>query len=624
MKINYSHYQSDIFNEGQHGEGNIAISAAAGSGKTFTIVELANMLKRGSKVIFLAFNSHIKKELEKKLPSHIQAKTFHALGYAALAKQVRKVNCIDNGKKINNKCWKVIKEREKDFKWEQIKEKAGVLSDICDLVRNTLTDYKNVNSVTEMCVQYGIDIEKYDINELCELAGQIIEWGVDNFYKTGECDFVEMLYIPYRDNLDVPKFDMMLIDECQDMNPLQIALIKMIAHRGTRVVMVGDPFQAIYGFTGALSDSFHQLRDAFNAKEMPLSICYRCPISHIKIAKLYDGGRTEWAPDAIEGEVHYITQDKIVDYVKPQDLIICRLTAPLLGIAVKLIAKKVAAVVLGRNIGGQLTKYVDDVMKTGRDEDEAKWDDFVERLECHTNFMKDKVSKQRNPEFQLEMLNDKYECLMVCYQSPGFDSGSMEGFKASINALFSDKQSLVTLATVHRVKGLEANRTFVIVDKAGAEIMPLRWKGQLPWQFQQEMNIAYVAFTRAKKEMFICGSNQAVCDNYKEKFSKTIPFSVTESPRIENPISGQEEPTSHLIEPVIQTTARHPQMINTPFDQDDELFIGAPDEDDDGVPFVNPITTIKPPEQAAEEIVDQLTKPKSVKNKKSFKGIKIK
>jgi DNA helicase-2/ATP-dependent DNA helicase PcrA len=632
MKISYSQYQTDIFHEGQHGEGNVAISAAAGSGKTFTIVELANMMKKGKDIIFLAFNSHIKKELEAKLPKYIQAKTFHALGYAALAKALprgAKVDCIKQGSKIRDKCFDVVKERNTDFKWEQTKEKASVLADICDLARNTLTDYKNVQSVTEMCAQYGIEWQKHDMNELCAWAAEIIEWGVDNFYKTGECDFVEMLYIPYKDHLDIPQFDMMLIDECQDMNPLQIGLIQMIAHNGTRVIMVGDPFQAIYGFTGALSDSFHRLRDAFNAKEMPLSICYRCPISHIKIARLYDGGRTEWAPNAIEGEVHYITQDKIPDHVKSQDLIICRLTAPLLGIAVKLIARRIAAVVLGRNIGAQITKYVDEVMKTSSDQEEADWGDFVERLEAYTNFNKEKIAKQRNPEFQLEMLNDKYECILTCYNSPGFNTTSVTEFKKSIESLFSDKKSFVTLATVHRVKGLEANRTFVIVDKAGAEVMPLRWKGQLDWQFQQEMNIAYVAFTRAKQEMFICCSNDTVVKNYKEKFAKTIAFvpevkHTEKSELLPEPLpvfiaAPTEEVVEHVTEGVEMVNfSRREKAIEM---QEAENFFGrkAHKEKMDAV-YNDSVTE---PDKPAEDIVPSKIETKFKKKKKSLNEIGI-
>lgn len=634
--MKYSEYQEAIFRSAREDKDNIAISAAAGSGKTFTIVEIAKMLPRGQKAIFLAFNSHIKKELQARLPAWIEAKTFHALGYSALAGALPRglrPNAIDNGNKTRNKCFETIKERHPDFKWDQIKSKSAIVNDICEKARNTLIDYRNVDSVTEMCVQFGIEIDKYDIVELTNLASEIIEWGVDHFYRTGECDFTEMLYITYKDKLKVPKFAMMLIDECQDMNPLQIEMINMCADQGTRVIMVGDPYQAIYGFTGALSDSFDRLRESFKAKEMPLSICYRCPISHIKVARTIDGNRTEWAPNAIEGKLEYILQDKIPEVARSQDLIICRLTAPLLSIAVKLIARKVGAVVLGRNIGEQLTKYIDDVMKQGYGEtDEPSWADFIPRLESHTHSLRDKIAKQRNPEFQLEMLNDKEECIKTCYTSPGFDTTTMDGFKHTLASLFSDKRQMVTLATVHRVKGLEADRVFVIVDKGGAELMPLRWKGQLDWQFRQELNIAYVAYTRAKQEMYICCSNEAVIKNFKEKHAKVVQMPVSPSVTEKKPEEKVYDNRFQLMNELREESGeppftfkqeegcRHTSMLSSAFDESESADPIVYDEVEI-IPNDDAYEKVKEAEKAAEDFaVSQSFAKKKPKKEKKFNG----
>lgn len=604
MKIKYSKYQEAIFEEARNGVGNMAIKAVAGSGKTFSIVEVAQFLSRKEKVIFLAFNSHIAKELKGRLPSWIEARTFHSLGYGALVKALsRGLKIKVEGYKCSNRCMDVIKEMYPSLKWNEAKEKSSVLSSIVDMARNTLTEL-SVTEISEMCFQYGIDLTGHDPIEMTRLAKEVIEWGVNFFFATGECDFTEMLYIPYIKDLDMPKFDKMLIDEAQDMNALQIALISRCCEQGAKGIVVGDDFQSIYGFTGSLPDSFSRIQAAFNAKDMPLSICYRCPKEVIKVARMIDNNRTEWRDDAPDGKVDYILQDAIPDMAQSKDLIVCRLTAPLLGLAVKLIAKRVAAVVLGRNIGASITKYIDETMKTERGEDEPAWDDFVTRLEFFTDYNKNKISKQRNPEQQLEMLQDKFDCIMTCYNSPGFDTSSMHTFKHSIESLFSDQKSLVTLATIHRVKGLEADRVFVIMDKGNKEIMPLVWKNQLPWQYRQEMNIAYVAFTRAKQEMYLCCSSKEMVDKVKAKFSKPLvppSPSVTET-RIENPISGEEEPTSGLfvecdavfVEPKqdpfgvtsILTTARHPEMIQTAFDQEDSLLYDDDDilpDDDDGI-----------------------------------------
>ena len=48
-------------------------------------------------------------------------------------------------------------------------------------------------------------------------------------------------------------------------------------------------------------------------------------------------------------------------------------------------------------------------------------------------------------------------------------------------------------------KGLEAQRVFVLEANA----LPLRWTSQRPDQLQQELNLLYVALTRAKRDLFL-------------------------------------------------------------------------------------------------------------------------
>lgn len=70
-----------------------------------------------------------------------------------------------------------------------------------------------------------------------------------------------------------------------------------------------------------------------------------------------------------------------------------------------------------------------------------------------------------------------------------------------IDQIFSDKDSPVTLCTIHRANGLEADRVWIIEPNS----MPVMWKKQKDWQFAQEENLLYVALARAKKELMIVG-----------------------------------------------------------------------------------------------------------------------
>jgi superfamily I DNA/RNA helicase len=66
-----------------------------------------------------------------------------------------------------------------------------------------------------------------------------------------------------------------------------------------------------------------------------------------------------------------------------------------------------------------------------------------------------------------------------------------------IDDLFSNKSNAVILATIHKAKGLEADTVFWLnYDYVS------KWARQ-PWQKQQEVNLQYVAATRAKNELFL-------------------------------------------------------------------------------------------------------------------------
>jgi ATP-dependent exoDNAse (exonuclease V) beta subunit len=67
-----------------------------------------------------------------------------------------------------------------------------------------------------------------------------------------------------------------------------------------------------------------------------------------------------------------------------------------------------------------------------------------------------------------------------------------------IDGLFGDKANVTMLSTIHKAKGLEADRVFWL----NSSKCPPKWIRQ-PWQLKQEENICYVATTRAKSELVL-------------------------------------------------------------------------------------------------------------------------
>ena len=102
------------------------------------------------------------------------------------------------------------------------------------------------------------------------------------------------------------------------------------------------------------------------------------------------------------------------------------------------------------------------------------------------------------------LLNDKVLTLRVFIDDLGSDSTVFD-LQKSIEQLFSDNdQGKLTLSTVHKSKGLEYPRVFIL---DAHELMPCPWATR-PGDAQQERNLQYVACTRAQRELYYITSEQ--------------------------------------------------------------------------------------------------------------------
>jgi len=102
-------------------------------------------------------------------------------------------------------------------------------------------------------------------------------------------DFDDMLYLPLRSKCTFDKKNYVFVDEAQDTNGVQRALLRrMLAPPPHgRLIAVGDPSQAIYGFRGADANAMSALREEFSAVVMPLSVSYRCSRAVVAEAQKY-------------------------------------------------------------------------------------------------------------------------------------------------------------------------------------------------------------------------------------------------------------------------------------------------------------------------------------------------
>lgn len=245
---------------------------------------------------------------------------------------------------------------------------------------------------------------------------------------------------------------------------------------------------SIYGFSGADPAAWQTIIERTKATILPLSICYRCPTSHLEHARQIVP-QIEGRPDAPVGTIKDITLDQLASEVQSNDLIVCRTTAPLIRECLKLIGQRIPARVMGRDIGKQMISLAKTVSKA-----HYSIKDFPTGLRTVTDKKIEDILHRKNAESLTQALNDRHDGLLACWE--GIKPTSYESFFYGIEELFSDKESVVTLATVHRVKGLQRHRVFILHP----ELLG-KW-GRQDWQKEQERNLKYVALTRSMDTLY--------------------------------------------------------------------------------------------------------------------------
>jgi DNA helicase-2/ATP-dependent DNA helicase PcrA len=479
-----STYQLAVYNAIQNGKSDILVKATAGSGKTTTIVNASKLIPAGLEVVFLAFNKSIVTELKERLPETVKCSTLHSLGFSSLYKyySARKGLKVDNYK-TNKFAQEAIKGFNK-IKPQDLDKAYWVVNDLLDKARLNHIE-NNYEDITEIADYYGISYENNEV-ELAQRTYDLLN--KYNSIKSGEeklVDFTDMIYIPSFYDVQLPKFDVVFVDEAQDLNKSQQILVQKIKKFNGRAVYVGDENQAIYMFAGADATSFNSI-----AKEgtisLPLSVCYRCGKNIIKEAQNIVG---EDNIKPFEGqEDGLVTHGKWED-IKEGDLVVCRNNAPLFSLYFDLLSNGIKATIKGREIEGQLIKLVQKIRFSNVEEGAQKLDAMLEKIEEEQR-KKGKTDPEKTKRWQ----NFNEMTRIIKFLSEG--KNMMSEVKEDLEKIFDENKKGAQLMTIHKAKGLEADRVHFLMP----ELIPSRW-AETPEEQKQEYNLKFVAVTRAKKHL---------------------------------------------------------------------------------------------------------------------------
>lgn len=287
-KIKYSDEQLAIFRT----EGGIALMAVAGSGKTFTMIDLiakrqlTGEIADPSKVLCTTFSKSGAEEFETRmskrmcelgLPS-IKVSTIHATCYKILTQfGVYYKKILSEGERLV-----YLREAAKTIDkslGKMSQDDLQALLDTISLQNNTIISDNDLQKSNK----WVLDI---DINDYARIRDKFAEFKSNE----GIIDFDDMQKYVY-EWLCVQKYEPVLqwcrdtwrylyIDEFQDTNPVQLAIITAILgddHPEQRLVVIGDDDQCIYEWRGTDHKILINICGSFDLKKRYLTTNYRCP-----------------------------------------------------------------------------------------------------------------------------------------------------------------------------------------------------------------------------------------------------------------------------------------------------------------------------------------------------------
>ena len=474
----WSLQQESIFDAVRAQSQAILVQAVAGSGKTTTIVEA--MQYGGSRPVFLAFNKSIQTELASRITLG-EAKTLNALGFAAVRRHIPAATLDIKKNSIHlQKAWTEI-----GLNSDQMRQHGFSAGRLMGVAKNMAIGCPNQPASS---VEVFADLaETYWFTFPEDIKDAILLATVTAFDRAAGdqnlIDFDDQLYYPVRYEWDLPSFSDAFVDECQDLSPIQHLLLEKLGIKGTRIVAVGDRFQAIYGFRGAAANSMDDLKGMFGMIELPLSTTYRCPQSVVLEAQNYcpDIQARDGAPF---GDVIRVHKDP--NLWSDGSMILCRNNAPLFRAILRHVRAKEPCRVLS-NFLEALQSFIRSFKCSSTGQLRNRLNSWYEKER--------KKAEEDEAWGKLAGLEDRYETLCVL----AAEFKTVDDLLACLKTLSTSARGPI-FSTIHKAKGLEAHHTYLLRP----DLLPSRFAFGEAAQ-KQEDNLSYVAITRAQ-ETFTYGA----------------------------------------------------------------------------------------------------------------------
>lgn len=433
-----------------------SITAPAGSGKTFTLVELSKKMPN-EKILYLAYNKAIADESKSRFPKNVTVTTIHSLAYKEL---------LINADDLTN-----------DYNIQQIKEMFNC--DFEEAIETKQYFERFLNSNYSGFTDYAITKYKAVAN-----ANTMFEK-----MRKREIKITHSYYLKEFSLLENKKsniYDVILLDEAQDSNPVTIRAFLSL---NGKKILVGDPHQSIYGFR----DSVNAMQTLDCKYKLKLTYCFRC------IEQIVD--KANRVLSAYKEDVNTIySKVPHKQYEINSRAFICRTNSKIVEFLAKNQENKLYNFALIKE-PTQFFKPVISVLKFLNNE-AIPYEEYM-----FLNEFKNEKELEAFAEYNAEI-----SCaLNVAKRYKGYIYVLLKIAKESYKN--RKKDNITYLMTAHTSKGLEFDYVRLVSDFPNIEEL----KGvKSKKEIEEEVNLYYVAITRAKYKLDDFTRNKRFNDNSDE------------------------------------------------------------------------------------------------------------
>ena len=453
--------QQNIVSKAIQGK-NLAVLAFAGAAKTTTCTLIAQQLQKKS--LYIAFNKSIAEEAKGKFPAHVECRTLHSLAYAAIIapqKMYKKVGGY--------------------FDTKQFLELFGDQLDY-------LPDYKRIESVLKVteilrgfCQSDALNLDGYVLSHL-EGENDSYQFHLPLVTQawaavTSKASNVQMTHDVYLkmfqlSNPNLEEYEVIYLDEAQDSNPVTLDIF--YRQTNSQLIMVGDTYQSIYEFRGAINAFDTVTASNFNMMYLTESFRFTPSIATIANTLTSIAGNTKQIIGRAEPKV------------PKTKAILCRTNASILNYLLTASQQGYKVHVIADLTDLWSKMYHLAALSTGS---KPKYPNS--ELRRFSNYGEFQTEAENNPDLK-RLLNISF----LLSQGKG-THGNIVAIKEAI--VEDASKAAFSLVTAHKSKGLEWDEVELDEDM-------LRWddeEGDLDellkeLKSNQTLNLLYVAVTRAK------------------------------------------------------------------------------------------------------------------------------